>query len=64
MDSRDPACTPMQRVATARRLGRSRFALRRLNLQWHIELCRLTHGLPDAALLTLILAYLGAAPAL
>ena len=60
MDRRDPARTPKQRVAPAWRLGRSRIALRRLYLQRRLELCQLTRGLPDAALLALF-ARFGAA---
>ena len=55
--------TPKQRIAPARRLGRSQIALRRVNLQRRLELCQLARGLTDAALLALLalLARLSAA---
>jgi len=52
MDRRSPARTLKQRIATTRRLGRGRIALR-LDLQRRLKLRQLTRGLPDAPILTL-----------
>ena len=41
-------------IAPARRLGRIQIALRRVDLQRRLELCQLTRGLADAALLALL----------
>jgi hypothetical protein len=63
MDRRSPARTLKQRIAKAQRLGRSRIALRRLDLQRRLKLRQLARRLPNAPVLA-VLARLGPAPAL